>query len=321
MPKRKIETQPNLSRGAVSRWVTVVAGLVCCLTFFIPLTNTLVTLGIATGPSTTSFGPGTSVTYFDSPYNYWKYTAPNLARVGFLWPERLAKLFGLTAIAGLPYFWALCMTVFSLAQLLRMDQLKSISATAGLVAGLVIGGWGFLVAAWGFAYPIRGLFAAGLRDMAWFSAIVLGILTLIGAAMLFYSLRARRHGPWTYLYQGYLAAGYIFAIAVLVFVFEGRIGPDPINGLNMLLAASFLLLVARISEAQAVARVSAWTAAISLLTLRLHRKAPQPGQCPNCRYSLQGLTEQRCPECGRPFTTDDAGIPGEPLAAACEESA
>ncbi len=32
------------------------------------------------------------------------------------------------------------------------------------------------------------------------------------------------------------------------------------------------------------------------------RSVPRPGHCVKCGYSLMGLTEQRCPECGRPFT-------------------
>ncbi|MDY7109352.1 MAG: hypothetical protein SYC29_12020 [Planctomycetota bacterium] len=34
------------------------------------------------------------------------------------------------------------------------------------------------------------------------------------------------------------------------------------------------------------------------------RTAPRPGQCPGCAYDLRGL-EDRCPECGRPFTCDE----------------
>lgn len=34
-------------------------------------------------------------------------------------------------------------------------------------------------------------------------------------------------------------------------------------------------------------------------------RVPVPGHCPKCGYSLMGLTEPRCPECGRPFTFEE----------------
>ena len=33
-----------------------------------------------------------------------------------------------------------------------------------------------------------------------------------------------------------------------------------------------------------------------------------PTRCPSCGYSLVGLPDQRCPECGRPFTLDELGV-------------
>ena len=37
---------------------------------------------------------------------------------------------------------------------------------------------------------------------------------------------------------------------------------------------------------------------------RLRRRR---GRCPRCGYSLRGLTEPRCPECGRPVTLPQDG--------------
>lgn len=43
------------------------------------------------------------------------------------------------------------------------------------------------------------------------------------------------------------------------------------------------------------------------------RAWPRGAVCPNCRYSLVGVTERRCPECGREFTLDELGISASDL--------
>lgn len=43
-------------------------------------------------------------------------------------------------------------------------------------------------------------------------------------------------------------------------------------------------------------------AGVAALTRRTRRVGqPPPDECHNCGYSLKGLTEPRCPECGAPF--------------------
>lgn len=52
--------------------------------------------------------------------------------------------------------------------------------------------------------------------------------------------------------------------------------------------------------------------------------SPETMRCLNCGYDLRGLSENRCPECGRPFEPNDPrtyaplGLPGEAFAQAAK---
>jgi hypothetical protein len=55
--------------------------------------------------------------------------------------------------------------------------------------------------------------------------------------------------------------------------------------------------------------------AMLILFMRIKPRALKPGpQCRGCGYCLIGAPEQICPECGRPFTIEELGIPREALA-------
>ena len=54
-----------------------------------------------------------------------------------------------------------------------------------------------------------------------------------------------------------------------------------------------------------------------VLAVMRHRATITVGpHCPGCGYYLYGLTEQVCPECGRPFTLEELGITVGDLGAA-----
>lgn len=44
-----------------------------------------------------------------------------------------------------------------------------------------------------------------------------------------------------------------------------------------------------------------------------HARRRMTGRCPGCGYSVRGLPELRCPECGRPFTAHEVGLTVEEL--------
>lgn len=87
-------------------------------------------------------------------------------------------------------------------------------------------------------------------------------------------------------------------------------------GLWLSLAGTGLLLVVTVGEARALTgqtwRRSFWR----LLTTQLAGSLETRGHCPNCDYLLYGLTEKRCPECGRGFTVEEVGLSAEELASA-----
>ena len=82
---------------------------------------------------------------------------------------------------------------------------------------------------------------------------------------------------------------------------------DPLYGLYLSLAACLLIVLASVGEAAVLANQS-WPRTFGqLLTCRLAPFYESKGHCPSCDYYLYGLTEQRCPECGRPFTFEELG--------------
>ncbi len=79
-------------------------------------------------------------------------------------------------------------------------------------------------------------------------------------------------------------------------------------GLNLSFAASVVLLVAVVGESRVMAALT-WRRTIwLLLTGRLRERPDWRGRCPGCEYLLFGLSEMRCPECGRAFTWPEVGL-------------
>jgi tRNA(Ile2) C34 agmatinyltransferase TiaS len=65
--------------------------------------------------------------------------------------------------------------------------------------------------------------------------------------------------------------------------------------------ATWALLLATHAEAMIRARLGPMTTLRRLATLRLRFFDPADPRCTRCNYSLIGLTEPRCPECGQRF--------------------
>lgn len=119
-----------------------------------------------------------------------------------------------------------------------------------------------------------------------------------------------RHGPWKYLYHGFVAALAPVIVLVLSAVLAG---PSALglgaNGLTVMALAMLLLLAGRVGEARAVSRASWLGTLVGLCFPRLERWAIPAGHCTTCGYNLTGNTSGVCPECG-------SGVPGQALAVA-----
>jgi len=85
-------------------------------------------------------------------------------------------------------------------------------------------------------------------------------------------------------------------------------------GLYLSSTASFLLVVGTLCEA-AILTGQPWPRALwQLLTCRLSEFSASRGHCRGCGYYLYGLTQMRCPECGRPFTFEETGTTASDIA-------
>ncbi|HUU94211.1 MAG TPA: hypothetical protein VM487_00610 [Phycisphaerae bacterium] len=79
-------------------------------------------------------------------------------------------------------------------------------------------------------------------------------------------------------------------------------------GLCWALFASVLLMVSVVAELSCRTRRNAADALAQLLLGRVRPYVRHAGCCPGCGYCLFGVSEQRCPECGRPFRREEVGM-------------
>lgn len=134
---------------------------------------------------------------------------------------------------------------------------------------------------------------------------------LVGpVVVLLYLLAAWRYSGSRFLSYGFILCLWIFCWFggwfVLVF--------DTVRyGLRLSFVASGLLLVAMVGEARAVTGQT-WRRTLGqLLTARLAKPLELRGCCPKCDYFLYGLSEMRCPECGRVFRFEELGVSAEEM--------
>jgi len=168
-------------------------------------------------------------------------------------------------------------------------------------------------------YSVACVAEYGIREAVGYfevSLLGLGVLGFLGfvpfltVGHLLASLRAETGAPPCRAFLGSLLALLWFGTLVLVAEVEG---PGALHGACLSLVSSLMLLVAVIGEAAAVTRQSWGQTIRQLLTCRLAAPIDMKGACPGCGYNLYGLTEQRCPECGRAFTFEEIGATPEEM--------
>ena len=244
----------------------------------------------------------------DAPYLIWRQLIERLTTTQIAWwSAYLVLVVVALLVAFFPQFWGLAMVVYSSLQLLGSQRARAIAsqifATASIVLGCIV------------AVSLIVMFVLMIKDAPRGSVptVVLCLyLTVYGLTIVLFFIIPVVHGflafrrrGWTYLYHGF-AAAFLLVIPlslIMSLTMRDRLG---LNGATTMVFASCLLLLARIGEARAVSRLSWFWTVVGLFFLRLHRWALFPGYCPVCGYNLHALTEPRCPECGRPFTPEEA---------------
>lgn len=88
----------------------------------------------------------------------------------------------------------------------------------------------------------------------------------------------------------------------------GLWAPAPEYGLFWALFASVLVLIGVVAELSCLTRRNPAHALAQLLLGWVRPFVYDDGSCPQCGYCLFGVSETRCPECGRPFRPEEIGM-------------
>lgn len=302
---------PRESYGQGWRWLTVIAGLALAATFFMPFTGSKSNLGRATGPNTIQPTHGEE-SFVDAPYVQWGQLVNRLTTtpVAWWWAYHLLVI-SLLPLTCFPQFWGLAMAIYSLAQLMGSRRTRAITSRIGLIGSTTLGVLLAVLLVVGLAKEV-GASPSPLPAGAVFYLSVFGVMIVLFILLpLLHGILAARRRDWAYLYHGFTAA-FLLVMPLSCIYYLAYKNDLGVNGVTILLITGCPLLLARIGEARAVSRLSWFRTIVGLFFLRLHRYALPPGHCPACGYNLHALTEPRCPECGRPFTPDEAGLESPP---------
>jgi hypothetical protein len=239
--------------------------------------------------------------------------AKQLAQTGpLLWPPTLdgwAEFGAVFAVYVAAYGFGLLAAFFAFARLLRSRAWQTVLSTAllvwivltafllllSLLGELLTSGW----PRWDDILSARGILLV--------SAAVVVPLLVLGYVLAALRLRNRRYLCW-------MIAGGCWATAWFAYWMIYAVSSIDVHyGLYVSLTAACLLTLATLGEAAALTRQS-WVRTLGqLLICRLAAFPEWRGHCPRCDYYLYGLTEMRCPECGRAFSFEEIGVTPEEL--------
>jgi hypothetical protein len=240
-------------------------------------------------------------------------------------PGSLGTLVYLIAAGILPHAWGLLAALFSAMSLLGWMRPRRVPQAIGVAIGVPVG------AAWAISVvrsmaPVVRNPRGGALPLVF--SVLLAATLIVAVAGVLYALLAIRRRGWAYLYHGFAGAGTLVFIMLALhthMLLGGASGAGRyigLTGLTITATACCLFLFSRIGEARAITGLTWRRTLWYLLTLRLHKASRPVGLCPGCGYYLYGLRDQRCPECGRPFTFEEVNASPQVLAFAgstCDE--
>jgi hypothetical protein len=232
----------------------------------------------------------------------------------------LGTLVYVIAVEVLPHVWGVLAILFSAMSLLGWTRLRTVPQAIGVLSGVLIGS-AWVVGVVQLVPMYVQAFSQGLSPSpTWWVWLALVVVTLIVAVVgVLYALLAVRRRSWAYLYHGFAGAGVLVLVCMAFYVYLPLLGWSNawryvgLSGMTITSLACCLLLFSRIGEARTLTGLTWRRTLWYLLTLRLHTALRRFGLCPKCGYYLYGLREQRCPECGRPFSFDELGVTSESL--------
>jgi len=185
-----------------------------------------------------------------------------------------------------------------LSALLRMIHLHTWGQRVARMTNVYL----CIISVIGLAHVVALVIPQGIRN-DW---LLLFLMTVVPVLALIHIWRSRKMGPRRWICQSFMGSTFCFLWFNFWFIMC-LIGGSGRYGLYLSWVSSVVLLLAVVGEARAVARTS-WLKTVGLLIISRLPEGRRAGYCPQCDYNLFGLPEMRCPECGRPFTPEEAGI-------------
>ena len=293
--KKNADPADSATRDVVPAWLllTLVAGAILTTCFFIPANTTQLTE--------------------ESPLNRVAFCVEGaIERYGrhtgsmHPFPARHVDVFRfyfeMIGACVVPYFLAACMSVAAWKRL-RCCQGNATPAD-GLVTFALVLGTLVLLMRWILHAALMVMYSGSPWSLRmgpyiwWFWAIATVVL-------LVYLMRSWRFAERRYFYHAFAA----MTIMTIWFAANLSIRQTTVGTCLSLIACATLLL-ATVAGFRQTEHLT-WRASIRLLALC--RLLSDNVVCPGCDYNLYGLTEQRCPECGRGFTFEELGVSPEEL--------
>jgi hypothetical protein len=230
--------------------------------------------------------------------------------------EYFSGLEGLTAmffVYSAAYLFGLLVALAALSRLTASRRMQAFTRACLVLFTLTLTGGMCAVTSyllWDAGWPaLANLFIPGDLFGYWVPVINLVLMPLWLLALILILWRRRNAPELSIAFVTGLFAVHWFSYWSIASWWNG----EDHYGIHLSFGASCVIVVAVLGEARAVSRQSWLRTLGGLATGRFRGLDERVGMCPQCGYNLYGLTEQRCPECGRGFTFEEVGATAEAL--------